>query len=74
MASKTVSTTFYPVPHASRINNICRTSKREKKKTNMKEIKNVWKYGPVSLVHDPVLVNSLPANRRGVSESIGLNT
>ena len=37
----------------------------EKKKTNMKEIKNVWKYGPVSLVHDPVLVNSLPANRRG---------
>ena len=39
----------------------------------MKEIKNVWKYGPVSLVHDPVLVNSLPANRRGVSESIGLN-
>ena len=40
---------------------------------NMKEIKNVWKYGPVSLVHGPVLVNSLPANRRGVSESIGLN-
>ena len=44
-----------------------------KKKTNMKDIKNVWKYGPVSLVHDPVLVNSLPANRREVSESIGLN-
>ena len=39
--------------------------KGKKKETNMKEIKNVWKYGPVSLVHDPVLVNSLPANRRG---------
>ena len=27
----------------------------------------------LSLVHDPVLVNSLPANRKGLSESIGLN-
>ena len=36
-----------------------------KKKTNMKEIRKLWKYGPISLVHDPVLVNSLPANRSG---------
>ena len=44
-----------------------------KKKTTMKEIGKLWKYGPISLVHHPVLVNSLPANQSGVSESIGLN-
>ena len=43
------------------------------KKTNMKDIGELWKYGPISLVQDPVLVNSLPANQSGVSESIGLN-
>ena len=36
-----------------------------KKKTAMKDIGKLWKYGPISLVHDPVLVNSLPANRSG---------
>ena len=44
-----------------------------KKKTNMKEIGKLWKNGPISLVQDPVLVNSLPANQSGVSKSIGLN-
>ena len=44
-----------------------------KKKTTMKDIGNLWKYGPISLVQDPVLVNSLPANQSGVSKSIGLN-
>ena len=44
-----------------------------KKRTTMKEIGKLWKYGPISLVQDPVLVNSLPANQSGVSESIGLN-
>ena len=36
-----------------------------KKKTTMKDIGKLWKYGPISLVQDPVLVNSLPANRSG---------
>ena len=44
-----------------------------KKKTTMKYIGKLWKYGPISLVQDPVLVNSLPANQSGVSKSIGLN-
>ena len=32
-----------------------------KKKTNMKEIGKLWKNGPISSVHHPVLVNSLLA-------------